>query len=99
MLNNLKPTEGSRKEKTRRCRGLGSGLGTAEAEIKVKIQELAVESDLDLKVANYHFSEPFQKEASKIMVTKNMLLLMSHFLTDSMMAMKLILQSLFQWAL
>ena len=27
MLNNLKPTEGSRKEKTRRCRGLGSGLG------------------------------------------------------------------------
>ena len=23
MLNNLKPTEGSRKEKTRRCRGLG----------------------------------------------------------------------------
>ena len=73
MLNNLKPTEGSRKEKTRRCRGLG--------------------------VANYHFSEPFQKEASKIMVTKNMLLLMSHSLTDSMMAMKLILQSLFQWAL
>lgn len=27
MLNNLKPTEGSRKEKVRRCRGLGSGLG------------------------------------------------------------------------
>ncbi|MBO8427657.1 MAG: 50S ribosomal protein L15 [Firmicutes bacterium] len=27
MLNNLKPTEGSRKTKTRRCRGLGSGLG------------------------------------------------------------------------
>ncbi len=27
MLNNLKPTEGSRKAKTRRCRGLGSGLG------------------------------------------------------------------------
>ena len=27
MLNNLKPTEGSRKSKTRRCRGLGSGLG------------------------------------------------------------------------
>lgn len=27
MLNNLKPTEGSRKLKTRRCRGLGSGLG------------------------------------------------------------------------
>ncbi|MDY2728330.1 MAG: 50S ribosomal protein L15 [Candidatus Onthovivens sp.] len=27
MLNNLKPTEGSRTEKTRRCRGLGSGLG------------------------------------------------------------------------
>ncbi|MCB9498990.1 MAG: 50S ribosomal protein L15 [Erysipelotrichaceae bacterium] len=27
MLNNLKPTEGSRKDKTRRCRGIGSGLG------------------------------------------------------------------------
>ena len=27
MLNNLKPTEGSRKSKIRRCRGLGSGLG------------------------------------------------------------------------
>ena len=27
MLNNLKPTEGSRATKTRRCRGLGSGLG------------------------------------------------------------------------
>ena len=27
MLNNLKPTEGSRRAKTRRCRGLGSGLG------------------------------------------------------------------------
>ena len=27
MLNNLKPTEGSRKTKIRRCRGLGSGLG------------------------------------------------------------------------
>lgn len=27
MLNNLKPTEGSRKDKVRRCRGLGSGLG------------------------------------------------------------------------
>ena len=27
MLNNLKPTEGSRKNKIRRCRGLGSGLG------------------------------------------------------------------------
>ncbi len=27
MLNNLKPTEGSRKENKRRCRGLGSGLG------------------------------------------------------------------------
>lgn len=27
MLNNLKVTEGSRKEKTRRCRGIGSGLG------------------------------------------------------------------------
>lgn len=27
MLNNLKPTQGSRKDKTRRCRGLGSGLG------------------------------------------------------------------------
>ena len=27
MLNNLKPTEGSRKARTRRCRGLGSGLG------------------------------------------------------------------------
>jgi len=27
MLNNLKPTEGSRKTKKRRCRGLGSGLG------------------------------------------------------------------------
>ena len=27
MLNNLKPTEGSRAIKTRRCRGLGSGLG------------------------------------------------------------------------
>ena len=27
MLNNLKPTEGSRKSKTRRCRGAGSGLG------------------------------------------------------------------------
>lgn len=27
MLNNLKPTSGSRKQKIRRCRGLGSGLG------------------------------------------------------------------------
>lgn len=27
MLNNLKPTEGSRKQGVRRCRGLGSGLG------------------------------------------------------------------------
>ena len=27
MLNNLKPTAGSRKAKIRRCRGLGSGLG------------------------------------------------------------------------
>ena len=27
MLNNLKPTVGSRKESKRRCRGLGSGLG------------------------------------------------------------------------
>ena len=27
MLNNLKPTEGSRASKIRRCRGLGSGLG------------------------------------------------------------------------
>lgn len=27
MLNNLKPTEGSRKDKVRRCRGIGSGLG------------------------------------------------------------------------
>lgn len=27
MLNNLKPSEGSRKAATRRCRGLGSGLG------------------------------------------------------------------------
>ncbi len=27
MLNNLKPTEGSRKKGVRRCRGLGSGLG------------------------------------------------------------------------
>ncbi len=27
MLNNLKPTPGSRKDKVRRCRGLGSGLG------------------------------------------------------------------------
>jgi large subunit ribosomal protein L15 len=27
MLNNLKYTEGSRKDRTRRCRGLGSGLG------------------------------------------------------------------------
>src|SRR5574344_179292 len=27
MLNNLKPASGSRKERTRRCRGLGSGLG------------------------------------------------------------------------
>lgn len=27
MLNSLKPTEGSRKTKVRRCRGLGSGLG------------------------------------------------------------------------
>src|SRR5574344_2070357 len=27
MLNNLKPTEGSRKDKTRRCRRIGSGLG------------------------------------------------------------------------
>jgi large subunit ribosomal protein L15 len=27
MLNNLKPATGSRKERTRRCRGLGSGLG------------------------------------------------------------------------
>ncbi len=27
MLNNLKPTEGSRKENKRRCRGLGSGIG------------------------------------------------------------------------
>ena len=27
MLSNLKPTEGSRKTKIRRCRGLGSGLG------------------------------------------------------------------------
>ena len=27
MLNNLTPTEGSRKDKVRRCRGLGSGLG------------------------------------------------------------------------
>lgn len=27
MLNNLKPTEGSRKTKIRRCRGIGSGLG------------------------------------------------------------------------
>lgn len=27
MLNNLKPTTGSRKAKIRRCRGLGSGLG------------------------------------------------------------------------
>ena len=27
MLNNLKPTAGSRKDRTRRCRGIGSGLG------------------------------------------------------------------------
>jgi large subunit ribosomal protein L15 len=27
MLNNLTPTEGSRKDRVRRCRGLGSGLG------------------------------------------------------------------------
>lgn len=27
MLNNLKPTPGSRKDKIRRCRGIGSGLG------------------------------------------------------------------------
>lgn len=27
MLNNLKPSEGSRKASKRRCRGLGSGLG------------------------------------------------------------------------
>lgn len=27
MLNNLKPTKGSRQNKVRRCRGLGSGLG------------------------------------------------------------------------
>lgn len=27
MLNNLKPTSGSRKDKVRRCRGEGSGLG------------------------------------------------------------------------
>ena len=27
MLNNLKPTEGARRESKRRCRGLGSGLG------------------------------------------------------------------------
>ena len=27
MLNNLKPTEGSRKKSFKRCRGAGSGLG------------------------------------------------------------------------
>jgi len=27
MLNNLKPTSGSRKDRKRRCRGLGSGIG------------------------------------------------------------------------
>lgn len=27
MLNNLKPTPGSKQAKTRRCRGIGSGLG------------------------------------------------------------------------
>lgn len=27
MLNNLRPVEGSRKDKVRRCRGIGSGLG------------------------------------------------------------------------
>ena len=75
MLNNLKPTEGSRKEKTRRCRGLGL--------------------DLDLKVVNYHSSELFQREDLKITVIKNMPLLMSHSLIDSMMEMKSILQNSF----
>lgn len=73
MLNNLKPTEGSRKNKIRRCRGLGSGLGKmVDLVVKDKIQDLAVVLDLDLKVDNFLYLEDYQKEDLKTLVESNM---------------------------
>lgn len=74
MLNNLKPTEGSRKAKTRRCRGLGSGLGKMVDQVqKDKTPVQVVELDLDLKVVNFLYSEDFQKEDSRTLDVSNML--------------------------
>ena len=69
MLNNLKPTEGSRKNKIRRCRGLGSGLGKNGGSGS-KGQNSR--SDLDLKVDNFLYIEDYQKEDLKTLVESNM---------------------------
>ena len=60
-LHELKPAEGSRKERKRVGRGIGSGNGKTQVEvIKVKTPVLVAVFALDLKVDKHHYFVVYQ---------------------------------------
>ena len=75
-LHELKPAEGSRKERKRLGRGIGSGQGkTAVKVIKVKMLVPVVVFVLVLKVVKHLYSVVYQNVDLQTSIVKNMQLL------------------------